>query len=259
MEFFDYIPARKKLISVTWSRLRLLDPTLRPWGLGENIATTNPQVLQKDHFMQHNCFNAFWTPDYTRSSKGKPKVLTFVAWCRTHKRYEAHKPIPQLMFQLACDFLTYEDWINIAAHNLMPASRYQTRGKEATAVGMGPEELTYPKITPYVLTRFACSGNLRGTTQHAQCATACSASTTTPTPPPTPRVRRFSQRNPRRHNHHNQPRRHLQRRQVCLSSWSNRSLYYWQESPDFQGHQRHLLRAFRCDQIREKVYQGWQS
>ena len=49
MEFFQDTRARKKLITLTWSRLRLLDPTLLPWGVDESIATKNPQVLDKDH------------------------------------------------------------------------------------------------------------------------------------------------------------------------------------------------------------------
>lgn len=49
MELFQDTRARKKLITLTWSRLRLLDPTLLPWGVDETIATKNPQVLDKDH------------------------------------------------------------------------------------------------------------------------------------------------------------------------------------------------------------------
>jgi hypothetical protein len=52
MEFFHDTYARKKLVTLAWSRLRLLDPTLLPWVINETIATKNPQVLHKEHFMQ---------------------------------------------------------------------------------------------------------------------------------------------------------------------------------------------------------------
>lgn len=116
METFQDTRARKKLITLTWSRLRLVDPTLLPWGVDETIATNNPQVLDKDHLMQKNCFSAFWTSTYAQDTGGIAKAQTFVAWCRVHERYEFQKHnIPQSMFQLVCGFFTYRDWIDIFA------------------------------------------------------------------------------------------------------------------------------------------------
>ena len=70
IEFFDDTIRRKRLITQTWARLRLLDPSLLPWGIDETIASKNPQVLEKDHFMQTNCHASFWTRGYAESTKG---------------------------------------------------------------------------------------------------------------------------------------------------------------------------------------------
>lgn len=59
IEFFHNTQARNRLATSVWSRLRLLDPTLLPWNLDETLATNNPQVMNKDQFMQNICFGAF--------------------------------------------------------------------------------------------------------------------------------------------------------------------------------------------------------
>jgi hypothetical protein len=42
IEFSYDLRARKSLIAQTWARLRLLDPSLFPWGVDETIASKNP-------------------------------------------------------------------------------------------------------------------------------------------------------------------------------------------------------------------------
>jgi len=60
IELFHDKPLRKVITTRAWARLRILDPTLRPWNFDETVATTNPHVLDEDHAL-HQCFPAFCT------------------------------------------------------------------------------------------------------------------------------------------------------------------------------------------------------
>jgi hypothetical protein len=66
-----------------FSELCLLDATLLPWGIDESIATKNPQVLDKNHFMQKNCFGAIWMPTYAKESNriAQSKRFNLVTCC----------------------------------------------------------------------------------------------------------------------------------------------------------------------------------
>lgn len=84
IEFFNDKVRRKRLITQTWSHLRLVDPSLLPWSLDETIASKNPQVLEKDHFMQTNCYAAFWTKLYSQNTKSTQTTVDHWMWCREH-------------------------------------------------------------------------------------------------------------------------------------------------------------------------------
>jgi hypothetical protein len=44
--------ARKRLKINVWSRLHVIDPSIKPWKAGEKISDANPHVLHPDHFLQ---------------------------------------------------------------------------------------------------------------------------------------------------------------------------------------------------------------
>jgi hypothetical protein len=69
IEFFYHTPGRKKTITKTWSRLWVLYPTIKPWGLDETIITNNPQVLDENHILRRQCFGAFWSRHYITSTE----------------------------------------------------------------------------------------------------------------------------------------------------------------------------------------------
>jgi hypothetical protein len=98
--------------------LRSLDPSLLPWGLDKTIATKNPQVLEKDHFMQTNCYAAFWAKSYSQNTKGTKTAVDHWMWCREHDRFEEQRTVlPQLLMQLACGFFAdVESWANVIVH-----------------------------------------------------------------------------------------------------------------------------------------------
>jgi len=80
IELFQDEQSRLRVISQTWSRLRLLDPTLLPWSIDETIAAHNPQVLHKDHLMQL-CYPAFWTTAFEREVEAhKIKQRLMESW-----------------------------------------------------------------------------------------------------------------------------------------------------------------------------------
>jgi hypothetical protein len=60
MELFRDKRARRLLMSITWSRLRMLDPALRPWGLDETTASVDSQLLEEGHFLQGNFHGSLW-------------------------------------------------------------------------------------------------------------------------------------------------------------------------------------------------------
>jgi hypothetical protein len=123
---------------LVWSRLRLLDPTLLPWNLDEIMATKNPQVITKDHFMQNNCFGAFWTPAYSQETRGLVKGQSYSAWCREHQEWELHTVVlPQLLFQLGCNFLDSQDWLDIHAHRSQPGVKIADKWECSHGCGNG--------------------------------------------------------------------------------------------------------------------------
>ena len=70
IELFNDKLRRKRLITQTLGRLRLLDPSLLPWNIDETIASKNPQVLENDHFIQTHCHAALWARTYAQSTTG---------------------------------------------------------------------------------------------------------------------------------------------------------------------------------------------
>lgn len=60
MEIYNDVHAREHLITLWWSRLRILDPILRPWRRGEKMTDVNLQVLDPNHPV-HKCMPPFWS------------------------------------------------------------------------------------------------------------------------------------------------------------------------------------------------------
>ena len=117
MEFFHDKRAREALIIGTWARLRLIDPTLKPWALGQTIASTNPLVLNKFHPLHTACHGAFWADGYFTSTVTHRTRERFMRWRRQHGLDEHHEYSKlQLLMQLACSFFSYEDWVHIVAN-----------------------------------------------------------------------------------------------------------------------------------------------
>jgi hypothetical protein len=74
--------ARKRLKINVWSRLHVIDPSIKPWKAGEKISDANPHVLHPDHFLQSKCFPAFWMNDWeTNLEAGKVARMSFQAFC----------------------------------------------------------------------------------------------------------------------------------------------------------------------------------
>jgi len=83
-----------------------MDPSLLPWGLHETIVTKNPQVLNKDHFLQTNCFGPFWAHMYEKTDKASASFQKLWVWCRQHLRFEKDDArVVQMLMQLGCEFV----------------------------------------------------------------------------------------------------------------------------------------------------------
>ena len=99
IERFHHMPSRKTMITKTWSRLRVLDPTLKPWGLDETIVTNDPQVLDENHILGREYFGAFWSRDYMTSTESMHSSEFWEVQCRIHNRMECFRVESQLGMQ----------------------------------------------------------------------------------------------------------------------------------------------------------------
>jgi hypothetical protein len=112
IEVFHGIRARNLLAAREWASYRQIDPSLKPWGPYESIASVNPQVLKNDHSMQTHCFNNFWTRDYATKETPTAPSDTWMVYCREHECYEYpdFKNV-HLLSQLGSGlFQRYRDW-----------------------------------------------------------------------------------------------------------------------------------------------------
>jgi hypothetical protein len=60
MKIYNDVHAREHLITLWWSRLRIMDPILRPWRRGEKMTDVDLQVLDPNHPV-HKCMPPFWS------------------------------------------------------------------------------------------------------------------------------------------------------------------------------------------------------
>jgi hypothetical protein len=118
MEFFNDTVARSKLNTLTYIRLRSVEPSLLPWPPGTKMLEVNKHILYKDHFFFTNCFGGIWTKLYDVNPKGGLKtVTTFEALCREHERLEVVQNVPhQLLMRLAMETFELKDWIHVISH-----------------------------------------------------------------------------------------------------------------------------------------------
>jgi hypothetical protein len=116
IELFYDKSLQKFNVARTWARLRILDPTLQPWGIHETIADVNPQILDEDHVLQQ-CFGAFWLRNYSTVKEiSRPKDSSMV-YCRGHDQYEVFDPTaPALLMQLGAGFLSETEWVYVITH-----------------------------------------------------------------------------------------------------------------------------------------------
>jgi hypothetical protein len=117
MEFFHNEKARNKLISRTFSRMNIIDPSIKPWKLGQKITDVNPHILHRDHYLQQNCMPTFWCYKFeTDRDVGTSSEVIYRFFCREHDRFETTRTgTHQLLMILACGFFSLSDWVEVCA------------------------------------------------------------------------------------------------------------------------------------------------
>lgn len=98
------IHARHYLLSIWWSRLRLLDPKLLPWPRDATIIDVNPSVLDNDHLIHQSCPH-FWGNGFGLAAQDSltSRVRNIDAYCSEHDRMEQKRICRPLSAQLACN------------------------------------------------------------------------------------------------------------------------------------------------------------
>ena len=136
IEFFLDTAGRKLLMSRTYMRYKMIVPDLRPWCVDETILTANPQILDKDHFLQKHCHGTFWKGSYLESTTNDEPRKEIMVWYvinntaammmrltkvnrrRKHQEYEKVPALaPSLLMQLGGNLLKRDDWAHIMIHN----------------------------------------------------------------------------------------------------------------------------------------------
>jgi hypothetical protein len=117
MEFFQDERARNRLISRTFSRMNIIDPSIKPWKLGQKITDVNPHILHRDHYLQQNCLPIFWSFKFGPDTDGNVGFEAhYRFFCREHDRFETTRTgTHQLLMILACGFLSLSDWVEICS------------------------------------------------------------------------------------------------------------------------------------------------
>jgi hypothetical protein len=116
MEFFQDEKARKMLISRTF-RMNIIDPSIKPWKLGQKITDVNPHITHRDHFLQQHCTPAWWAARFETD----PSVVTNIEaiyrfFCREHDRFEKTRSgTHQLLMLLAMGFFSLSDWVEVCS------------------------------------------------------------------------------------------------------------------------------------------------
>jgi hypothetical protein len=133
MEFFQDEKALKKLITRTFSRMNIIDPSIKPWKLGQKITAVNPHILHHDRYMQQNCMPAFWSLKFESDSDvGTSYEAYYRFFCRENDRFEDTRTgTHQLLMLLAFGFFSVSDWVEICYHGR--SSRRHQRSSNPTA------------------------------------------------------------------------------------------------------------------------------
>lgn len=79
-------------ITTTYVRLRAVHPTLLPWGPGQKITDTNPELANS--WLAENCVQPFWAKGYEDKMTPATGFPNIHVWCHEHQRFE-HKQIPK--------------------------------------------------------------------------------------------------------------------------------------------------------------------
>lgn len=115
MELFHDKGRMLTLITIAFLRLRAAYPDLKPWGFGQRITDTNPDVL-RNGFLAENCIHPYWKRKYGDRICSIESGASFTFYCRHHKRVETQKNVSQqLPLQLAAGLFNYSDWVFLVA------------------------------------------------------------------------------------------------------------------------------------------------
>jgi hypothetical protein len=60
IELFHDMTFRKRLNIQTYLRLRVMEPRLLPWDIGQSMLEINAHLLIEDHLFFKQCYGAFW-------------------------------------------------------------------------------------------------------------------------------------------------------------------------------------------------------
>lgn len=111
--FYDPV-IRSYFADYYFGRLRLLDPTLKPWKFDQTIESVNPQLADPSHPLR-GCTQVFWSSGYhdpdrtTLASVNEPSVLVY---CREHDRKEGFNMCSARMFKLSSGYFTHQEWLD---------------------------------------------------------------------------------------------------------------------------------------------------
>lgn len=113
MELFHDPVRRARIATQTRHCLRLIDPRLMPWKVGQSITDANPEVLAATSFFMNFCFPMYWVARFeSDASAGDNSSGTeFRFWCREHEKFEYARLPCQLLMQLGAGFLNFDDWV----------------------------------------------------------------------------------------------------------------------------------------------------
>ena len=110
MELFHGEDRMNILISLTFNRLRIAYPGLRPWEFGQKITDTNLNIFSEENFLIMGCHQPYWPKGYDRKLTKTNVHPNLRMYCRKHQRIEVQKVKIQPLSQLAAGMFNFEDW-----------------------------------------------------------------------------------------------------------------------------------------------------
>lgn len=96
-----------RIKTLTWHRLRLLQPDLLPWPIDGKSSDTNPNILASSSWFMNFCFHTYWKKDYELRLHSPNARVYLRVYCRRDKCLEMISIPVQLLMQLGAGFFSH--------------------------------------------------------------------------------------------------------------------------------------------------------